>query len=317
VAARCIRPGSHAPRATGIRAINAYETTIMSETTKQRLRRRVEQRNGLLVPGAFNAMSARVVADQGFEAVYLTGAGLTNMHYGVPDLGIIGLRDVADATMRIRDAVDVPIIVDADTGFGNAVNVWHTVRALERAGADAIQLEDQMFPKRCGHFSGKEVAPLPEMLSKIRAAADARTDPDFLIIARTDSRAVLGFDAAVERAQAFAEAGADILFVEATESLDEVRRLPTLLDKPQLINIVIGGKTPALDAEELAKMGYGIILYANAALQGAVAGMQRALSTLKRDGMLKEDPAMVAPFKERQRLVQKPLYDELEKRYAE
>jgi 2-methylisocitrate lyase-like PEP mutase family enzyme len=289
----------------------------MSESTKQRLRRRVEQRNGLLVPGAFNAMSARVVADQGFEAVYLTGAGLTNMHYGVPDLGIIGLRDVADATSRLRDAVDVPIIVDADTGFGNAVNVWHTVRALERAGADCIQLEDQMFPKRCGHFSGKEVAPLPEMLAKIRAAADARTDPDFLILARTDSRAVLGFEAAVERAQAFADAGADILFVEATESLEEVRALPKLLNKPQLINIVIGGKTPALDAKELGEMGYGIILYANAALQGAVAGMQRALGTLKRDGLLKEDPTMVAPFLERQRLVQKPLYDELEKRYAE
>jgi 2-methylisocitrate lyase-like PEP mutase family enzyme len=289
----------------------------MSETTKQRLRRRVEQRNGLLVPGAFNAMSARVVADQGFEAVYLTGAGLTNMHYGVPDLGIIGLRDVADATSRLREAVDLPIIVDGDTGFGNAVNVWHTVRALEHAGADAIQLEDQLFPKRCGHFSGKEVAPLPEMLSKIRAAADARRDPDFLIIARTDSRAVLGFEAAVERAQAFADAGADILFVEATESLEEVRALPKLLNKPQLINIVIGGKTPALTAEELGQMGYGIILYANAALQSAVAGMQRALGMLKRDGLLKEDPALVAPFLERQRLVQKPLYDELEKRYTD
>ncbi|AOB31146.1 carboxyvinyl-carboxyphosphonate phosphorylmutase [Bordetella sp. H567] len=289
----------------------------MSESTKQRLRRRVEQRNGLLVPGAFNAMSARVVADQGFEAVYLTGAGLTNMHYGVPDLGIIGLRDVADATSRLREAVDLPIIVDGDTGFGNAVNVWHTVRALERAGADAIQLEDQLFPKRCGHFSGKEVAPLPEMLSKIRAAADARRDQDFLIIARTDSRAVLGFDAAVERAQAFADAGADILFVEATESLEEVRALPKLLNKPQLINIVIGGKTPALTAEELGQMGYGIILYANAALQSAVAGMQRALGMLKRDGLLKEDPALVAPFLERQRLVQKPLYDELEKKYTD
>ncbi|CAM3761607.1 isocitrate lyase/PEP mutase family protein [Bordetella sputigena] len=289
----------------------------MSETTKQRLRHRVEQRNGLLVPGAFNALSARVVADQGFEAVYLTGAGLTNMHYGVPDLGIIGLRDVADATSRLREAVDVPIIVDGDTGFGNAVNVWHTVRALEHAGADAIQLEDQLFPKRCGHFSGKEVAPLPEMLSKIRAAADARRDENFLIIARTDSRAVLGFEAAVERAQAFADAGADILFVEATESLEEVRALPKLLKKPQLINIVIGGKTPALTAAELGEMGYGIILYANAALQSAVAGMQRALGMLKRDGLLKEDPALVAPFLERQRLVQKPLYDELEKRYTD
>jgi 2-methylisocitrate lyase-like PEP mutase family enzyme len=292
------------------------EGKTMSMTTKQRLRQRVEQRNGLIVPGAFNAMSARVVADQGFEAVYLSGAGLTNMHYGVPDLGIIGLRDVADATARIRDAVDVPLIVDGDTGFGNAVNVWHTVRALERAGADAIQLEDQTFPKRCGHFAGKDVAPLPEMLQKIRAAVDARQDKDFLIIARTDSRAVHGFNAAVDRANAFAEAGADILFVEATESLEEVRSLPKLLPKPQLINIVIGGKTPALRAEELGAMGYGLVLYANAALQGAVLGMQKALGSLKRDGQLLEDPNLVAPFLERQRLSQKPLYDELGERYA-
>jgi 2-methylisocitrate lyase-like PEP mutase family enzyme len=289
----------------------------MSKTSKQILRERVEQRNGLLVAGAFNAMSAKVIADQGFEAVYLTGAGLTNMHYGAPDLGIIGLRDVADATSRIRDAVDLPLIVDGDTGFGNAVNVWHTVRTLERAGADAIQLEDQTFPKRCGHFAGKDVAPLPEMLAKIRAAVDARRDPNFLIIARTDSRAVLGFEAAVDRARQFAEAGADILFVEATQSLEEVRQLPKLLSQPQLINIVVGGKTPALTTTELGGMGYGLVLYANAALQGAVLGMQKALSVLRRDGRLDEDPALLAPFLERQRLVDKPLYDELETRYAD
>jgi 2-methylisocitrate lyase-like PEP mutase family enzyme len=288
----------------------------MSKSTKQILREKVEARRALLVPGAFNAMSARVVADMGFEAVYLTGAGLTNMYYDLPDLGFIGLRDVAECTARMRDAVDVPLIVDADTGFGNAVNVWQTVKTLERAGADAIQLEDQHFPKRCGHFSGKEVAPLAEMIAKIHAAADARRDPDFLIIARTDSRASLGFDGAVERASKFSEAGADILFVEATESLDEVRRLPQLLDRPQLINLVVGGKTPALDMSELAGLGYGLVLYANAALQGAVVGMQKALGMLKRNGRLDEDPAIVAPFLERQRLVSKSHYDDLERRYA-
>ncbi|MGB3289686.1 MAG: oxaloacetate decarboxylase [Burkholderiaceae bacterium] len=290
----------------------------MGKSTKQTLREKVARRNGLIVAGAFNAMSARVVADQGFEAVYLTGAGLTNMHYGAPDLGIIGLRDVADATMRIREAVeDLPLIVDIDTGFGNAVNAWHTVRALERAGADAVQIEDQVFPKRCGHFAGKAVAPLPEMLDKIRAATDARTDPDFQIIARTDARAVEGFEGAIERAQKFAEAGADILFVEAMTTLDEIRQIPKLLEKPLLINIVVGGKTPAMTAQELGDMGYSLVLYANAALQGAVLGMQKALSTLKRDGKLDEDPALLAPFNERQRLVNKSLYDELEQRYAE
>ncbi|WP_444633857.1 isocitrate lyase/PEP mutase family protein [Cupriavidus oxalaticus] len=289
----------------------------MSKSTKQVLRERVAQRNGMLVAGAFNAMSARVVADQGFEAVYLTGAGLTNMHYGAPDLGIIGLRDVANATSRIRDAVELPLIVDADTGFGNAVNVWHSVRVLERAGADAIQLEDQIFPKRCGHFAGKNVAPLPEMLSKIKAAADARRDPDFLIIGLTDARAVEGFDAAIERAQRFAEAGADILFVEAIVDEDEVRKVPQRLPQPLLINIVVGGKTPAVPAAELGRQGYSLVLYANAALQGAVLGMQRALGTLMRDGKLDEDPALLAPFRERQRLVGKPLYDELEQRYQD
>lgn len=289
----------------------------MSKSTKQILREQVARRNGMIVAGAFNAMSAKIVADQGFEAVYLTGAGLTNMHYGVPDLGIIGLRDVADATSRIRDAVDLPLIVDADTGFGNAVNVWHSVRALERAGADAIQLEDQVFPKRCGHFAGKAVAPLSEMLDKIRAAADARHDADFQIIARTDARAVEGFEGAIERAARFAEAGADILFVEAMTTAEEIREIPKRLNHPLLINIVVGGKTPTMTAEELGKQGYALVLYANAALQGAVLGMQKALSTLRRDGKLDEDPNLLAPFKERQRLVGKELYDELEQRYAE
>lgn len=289
----------------------------MSTNTKKRLRERVARRDGMLLPGAFNAMSAKLIADMGFEGVYLTGAGLTNMYYGAPDLGVIGLADVVEATARIRDAVeDLPLIVDIDTGFGNAVNVWHTVRSVERAGADAIQIEDQAFPKRCGHFAGKAVAPLPEMLTKIRAAADARRDSDFQIIARTDSRAVLGFEAAIERAQKFAEAGADILFVEAPESIEEIRQIPKLLKQPLLINIVVGGKTPTMSAEELGGMGYSIVLYANAALQSAVLGMQKALGTLKRNGGLDEDPTLLAPFKERQRLVSKPLYDELEKKYA-
>jgi len=283
---------------------------------RKALRSKVEARRGLVVPGAFNALSAKVVADLGFEAVYLTGAGLTNMDYGMPDIGFIGLRDVAEHTSRVRDVVDLPLLVDVDTGFGNAINVRHAVRTLERAGADAVQIEDQTFPKRCGHFAGKGVAPLADMLAKIRAAVDARTDPDFLIVARTDARAAHGFEHAIERAERFAEAGADVLFVEATESVEEIHRLPKLLPRPQVMNVVIGGKTPALGADELARLGFGIVLYANAALQGAVAGMQRALGQLKADGRLDEDPQLVAPFAERQRLVDKALFDALEQRYA-
>ncbi len=284
--------------------------------TKQQLRALAQARRGVIVPGAFNALSARVVEDLGFEAIYITGAGVTNLWFGLPDQGFVGLAEMADHTARIRDAVRVPLIVDADTGFGNALNVRHAVRTLERAGADCIQLEDQVAPKRCGHFEGKAVISTEEAVSKIKAAVDARQDPDLLILARTDACAVLGFEAAIERAQQFAEAGADILFVEAVTSAEQIRALPQRLDRPQLMNMVIGGKTPVFGAEDLGGMGYGLVLYANAALQGAVVGMQKALTVLRDARRLEEDPALVAPFAERQRLVGKPAWDALERRYT-
>ncbi|OEZ30092.1 isocitrate lyase/PEP mutase family protein [Variovorax boronicumulans] len=285
-------------------------------STRKTLRSLAEARRGVLVPGAFNALSARVIEDLGFEAIYVTGAGVTNMWFGLPDQGFMGLHEIADHTARIRDAVNLPLIVDADTGFGNALNVRHTVRVLERAGADCIQFEDQVAPKRCGHFSGKEVISTEEAVNKIKAAVDARTDPDLLIMARTDAAATLGFEAAIERAQKFSEAGADILFVEAVTTADEIRALPQRLHKPQLMNMVIGGKTPIFGAEELGGLGYGIVLYANAALQGALAGMQKALTVLRDTRRMDEDPALVAPFAERQRLVRKPELDALDARYA-
>jgi len=285
-------------------------------TPRQTLHALVDARRGVLVPGAFNALSARVIADLGFEAVYVTGAGVTNMHLGLPDQAFMGLAEIAETTGRIRDAVGLPLIVDADTGFGNALNVRHTIRTLERAGADCVQLEDQVSPKRCGHFSGKAVVETAEMLGKIKAAVDARHDSGLLIMARTDARAVHGFEAALERAAAFAEAGADVLFVEAAESADEIRALPQRLPAPLLMNMVIGGRTPIFGAHELAGLGYSIVLYANAALQGALAGMQRALTVLRDRRRLDEDPALVASFAERQRLVGKPELDALERRYA-
>ena len=285
-------------------------------STRKQLKSLVEARRGLIVPGAFNALSAKVVEDLGFKAIYITGAGVTNMWFGMPDQGFMGLSDIADHTARIRDAVSVPLIVDADTGFGNALNVRHTVRTLERAGADCIQFEDQVAPKRCGHFSGKEVISTEEAVSKIKAAVDARQDPDLLIMARTDAAATHGFEAAVERAQKFAEAGADILFVEAVTTPDEIRALPRRLTKPQLMNMVIGGKTPIFNATDLGELGYGIVLYANAALQGAVAGMQKALTVLRDVKEVQESSGLVATFAERQRLVNKPEWDALEKRYT-
>ena len=284
-------------------------------STRKQLKQLVEARSGLIVPGAFNALSATVIADLGFQAIYVTGAGVTNMWFGMPDQGFMGLHEIAEHTARIRDAVQVPLIVDADTGFGNALNVVHTVRTLERAGADCIQLEDQVAPKRCGHFNGKEVISTEEAVDKIKAAVDARRDPDLLIMARTDAAATHGFEAAVERAQRFAEAGADILFVEAVTQAEEVRALPQRLATPQLMNMVIGGKTPIFDAEQLGELGYGLVLYANAALQGAVMGMHKALSTLRDDKQVLESSGLVTPFAERQRLVGKPGWDALEEKY--
>lgn len=285
-------------------------------STRQQLKQLVEARSGLLVPGAFNALSAKVVADLGFQAIYVTGAGVTNMWFGMPDQGFMGLHEIAEHTARIRDAVQVPLIVDADTGFGNALNVIHTVRTLERAGADCIQLEDQVAPKRCGHFNGKEVISTEEAVDKIKAAVDARRDSNLLIMARTDAAATHGFEAAVERAQRFAEAGADILFVEAVTEAEQVRALPQRLPTPQLMNMVIGGKTPIFNAAQLGELGYGIVLYANAALQGAVMGMQKTLTTLRDAKEVREDSGLVTPFAERQRLVGKGEWDALEKRYA-
>ena len=269
----------------------------------------------MIVPGAFNALSAKVIEDLGFEAIYVTGAGVTNMWLGMPDQGFMGLTDIADHTARIRDTVQVPLLVDADTGFGNAVNTYHTVRTLERAGADCIQLEDQVSPKRCGHFNGKDVIATSEMLGKIKAAVDARRDSATLIMARTDAAAVHGFEAALERAQAFEEAGADILFVEAVTTAEHVRALPQRLQAPQLMNMVIGGKTPIFNADELGALGFGFVLYANAALQGAVAGMQKCLTLLRDARQVQEDPGIVASFEERQRLVNKAFWDALEHNY--
>ena len=280
------------------------------------LRAKLNERRGLLVPGAANALAARVIADLGFEAVYLSGAGLTNTLLAMPDLGFISLPEIAQHATAIREAVEIPVLVDAETGFGNALNVARSVRVLERAGANAIQIEDQVMPKKCGHFTDKSTVPTEEMLGKIKAATDARASEDLLIIARTDARAVEGFEAAIERCERFIEAGADLTFLEAPESAAEIRQISQRLGVPQVINMVVGGRTPILPLDELIEMRFGLVLYANVALQGAIAGMQAVLRELKRHGRIDEASAAVASFSERQRLVGKPLFDELERRYS-
>ncbi|WP_417255031.1 isocitrate lyase/PEP mutase family protein [Celeribacter sp.] len=281
----------------------------------RKLRSLIEARRGVLMPGAANALSARIIEDLGYEAAYVTGAGVTNTFYGMPDHGFVGLNDMAAHTAAIRNAVDIPLVVDVDTGFGNAVNVSHTVRVMERAGANAIQLEDQKMPKKCGHFAGKEIVDTTEMVSKIKAATDARQSEDFLIVARTDSRAVEGFDAAVERCLAFEEAGADVIFLEAPVSEEELRKLPELIKAPQLVNLVVGGKTPILSNQAFADMGFSLVLYANVALQSAIAGMTRALTALKNGESVGESSGLLATFNERQQVVKKSEFDALEKKY--
>lgn len=277
------------------------------------LRDIASHRKAVLAPGAANALFARIIEDLGFECVYVTGAGIANMALGAPDIGLTTLDDIAGTVSRIADAVSLPLIVDADTGFGNAVNSFRTMKVLERAGAAAIQLEDQDFPKRCGHFNGKGVIPLGEMLPKIQAAADARTR-DTLIIARTDALATDGIDAALERAEAFVEAGADITFVEAPRDADQMRRIAAL-SVPQVANIVHGGKTPPLPQSELADMGFGLVLYANAALQAAVRASATVLSALKATGSLDAVHDQLASFEERQAAVAKHYWDALEQRF--
>jgi 2-methylisocitrate lyase-like PEP mutase family enzyme len=237
------------------------------------------------------------------------------MHLGMPDLGLTTVTELADTAARMTDVCSLPLIVDIDTGFGNALNVYRTVALLERAGASALQIEDQIFPKKCGHFSGKGVVPLPEMIGKLKAALDARKDENTLIIARTDARAVEGFERALERAHAMTEAGADLLFVEAPESVEEMRAIGALA-APQVANIVIGGRTPNLGLDELRGLGFAVALYANAALQATIRAVQEVLGALKTDGSLAGVQDRLASFSERQRVVDKDRFDALEARYS-
>jgi 2-methylisocitrate lyase-like PEP mutase family enzyme len=283
--------------------------------TRKRLRVLIDKREALLVPGAANALTARIIEDLGFEAAYLTGAGLANTHLGMPDLGLTTVTELAETAARMTDVCSLPLIVDIDTGFGNALNVYRTVALLERAGASALQIEDQVFPKKCGHFSGKGVVPLPEMIGKLKAALDARKDENTLIIARTDARAVEGFERALERAHAMTEAGADVLFVEAPESVEEMRAIGSLA-APQVANIVVGGRTPNLDLDELRGFGFAVALYANAALQATIRAVQDVLGALKTDGSLARVQDRLASFGERQRVVAKERFDALEARYS-
>jgi 2-methylisocitrate lyase-like PEP mutase family enzyme len=288
----------------------------MSEPLPAQLRRHLSPGAGTIIPGAPDALTARIVEATGFPLVYVTGAGISNAYLGAPDLGLTTATEVAAHVAAIREAVAIPIIVDADTGFGNALNLQRTVRAFERAGANALQFEDQVFPKRCGHFENKAVVPVQEMVQKIRAATDARREADFMILARTDARAVEGLDAAVDRMNAYREAGADLLFIEAPRTEEELRRIPQEVPGIHIANIVFGGKTPMLPADTLGRMGFAGILYANAALQASMLAMKRTLTHLRGHGSLAGAEDQLVHFDERQVFVDYERWTEMEKRYT-
>lgn len=287
----------------------------MPQATRRTFRAMLKPGSAMILPGVANALAARVAADCGFDAAYVTGAGLANTFLGIPDNGLVTVSELAAHVAAIREVFAGPLMVDADTGFGNELNMRRTVQTLERAGADAIQIEDQVFPKRCGHFEGKETIPAREMVARIEAAVDARADPDLMIVARTDAIAVEGFERAMERVRMFREAGADVGFVEAPttpEQMAEIGRLPW----PQLANIVIGGKTPERSNEELKALGFAGVIYANTALQAAVLGMQRALGHLKNNGQIGDAAGLLATFAERQRLVDSASFQAMERKYT-
>jgi 2-methylisocitrate lyase-like PEP mutase family enzyme len=289
---------------------------MTGRSTRREFRELLKRRAAVVLPGVSNALAARVVADLGFPAAYVTGAGIANTFLGIPDNGLVTLSELAEHVAAIRDVFPGPLMVDADTGFGNAMNMIRTVKVLERAGADAIQIEDQVFPKRCGHFDGKEVIPAAEMVAKVKAAADARSDGDLIIVARTDAIATDGYDAAIARAHAYRDAGADVSFIEAPRTPEQIAgigRLPW----PQLVNIVLGGRTPELPNTRLKELGFAGVIYANIALQAAVHGMQRALGELRKNGEIGDASALAVDFAERQRLIGKPEFDALERKYKE
>jgi carboxyvinyl-carboxyphosphonate phosphorylmutase len=244
----------------------------------------LEKKELVVAPGAHDVLTALVIEKCGFPVVYMTGYGQAASHLGRPDIGLMSMTEMVARARNMAAVVDIPVIADADTGFGNVINVIRTVREYEAANVAAIQLEDQVLPKRCGHMLGREVIPTKEMVGKIKAAIATRSDPDFLIVARTDARTLLGLDEALDRARAYEDAGADILFVESPESIEEMYKINEVLSKPTLANMVEGGRTPMLPNEKLFEIGYSIVIYPTASVFMTAHAMQRLMNHLKESG---------------------------------
>jgi len=278
----------------------------------QQLRQALTTGKTLVAPGAFDGLSARLVAMAGFDAVYASGGAIARAA-GVPDLGLLSFTEVMDRVEKIVEASGLPVIADADTGFGGSANVERTVRIMERAGVAAFYLEDQSFPKRCGHLDDKSLVDTDEMVRKIKIARQTLTDPDCLVIARTDAIAVEGFESALVRAEQYAAAGADMLFVEAPETIEQIREIARRIPGPKLINMFYGGKTPLVPIDELSALGYQITIIPSDLQRAAIHAMQITLQEIKRTGDSSALAEQLTSFKEREQIVQTSRYLDLDK----
>jgi methylisocitrate lyase len=279
------------------------------------LRKNLQDPEILIAPGAHNAFTAKIIEQAGFKAVYMTGSGAAMDLLGLPDLGFLTMSEMVAHARNIVQATSLPVIADADTGYGNALNVMRTVREYEGAGVAGLHIEDQVAPKRCGHFSGKEVISREEMIGKIKAALDSRRDQNLVVIARTDARAVLGLQEAIERGVAYAEAGADMIFVDAPESAEELSLIARSIPAPLMANLSEGGKTPLLSAQELQDMGYKLVIYPRSAAGAAAKAIQELMAVLKRDGTTEKYLDRIISFEGRNQITGLAYYRELDKKY--
>lgn len=289
----------------------------MTQRATSRFRALLSQPGCIVAPGVADALAARLVALEGFEAVYMTGFGTSLTRLGAPDVGLLTATEMVDNAGRIADASGLPVIADADTGYGNPINMRRTIRDYEKSGVAGVHIEDQTWPKRCGHLAGKRVIPTAEMVAKIKAACDVRTDPDFTVIARCDAIAIEGLDAALERGSRYREAGADMLFIEAPVGRAEVERVARHFQGvPLLYNMAASGKTPDLPADELGRLGFKLAIYPNWILLAAIPAMQALLRELKQKGSIADVRAKVTTFKQFTEIAGLPEIQELEERYG-
>ena len=286
----------------------------MKHTTK--LRQLIERDEILVCPGTYDPLMAKLISRVGFEAIYMTGAGISHSTLAMPDLGLTTMTEMVHRATLIADAAELPLICDADTGYGNAINVMRTVREYERAGVAGIHIEDQEMPKRCGHFFGKSLVPTEEMVGKLKAALDARQAPDFVIIARTDARTALDFNEAMDRAHAYAEAGADVIFFESPRSIEELKAVPAGIDKPVLANMVETGLTPLLSAPELEAIGFDLVIFAGSLARYLTRQAEGFLENLKESGTTEAYMDRMNSFQNQNNLLELPKFEELAKKYG-